>query len=114
MEEGIDFKFRDDLAKEQTDTVPIELLLDFYKGIVYRYTSMKVIEQDDQAVMKFDYEFIDTGNLQATNLRKDKQFHNIIGLILNKLILDTVEYEQTKEDYNAGRTDDTQEYIEES
>ena len=114
MQEGIDFKFRDDLIKEKTDTVPIELMIDFYSGIVYRYEKMQIVEQDNQAIMKFDYTILESGKLKEKNLRKDQRFHEILGVILNKMLLDAAEWEQTREDMNARRTDDTQEYIEES
>lgn len=114
MQEGVDFKFRDDLIKEKTDTVPIELMVDFYRGIVYRYNKMQIVEEKDQARMRFDYDIIVSGKLKEKNLRNDQRFNEMLGLILNKMMLDVAEYEQAREDMNANRTDDTQEYFEES
>ena len=40
MELGIDWKFRDDLwdSNKEGTTVPIELLVDPFAGVVYNYT----------------------------------------------------------------------------
>lgn len=99
---GQDFKFRDDLKE---DTVPIELLLDPYKGVVYRYIKVGIKENDDKtATLKFDYHLHEMGEHTETKLRKDKRFTEVLGLILNTLILDVAEV-----DKNEHREDDTQE-----
>lgn len=91
---GKDFKFRDDL---KNDTVPIELLLDPYSKIVYRYTQVGVKENDNStATLKFQYDLIEMGDYTETSLRKDKVFENILGLILNLLILDAADDEHRK------------------
>lgn len=104
MIEGTDFKFRDDL---KMDTVPIELLLDSYKGVVYNYQKLQVVENEDQtATMKFEYNIIETGNYKKKEvLEKDPKFQQVVGLILNKMLLDIAEHEAM----NANRTDDTEE-----
>ena len=94
---GVDYKFRDDI---KDDTVPIELLTGPYKGIVYRYTKVAVKEkEDDTAVMQFDYHLYHTGELSETTIRRDRKFTQHIGLILNALILETVENEN-REDHS--------------
>mgnify|MGYP003321357007 CR=1 FL=1 len=99
---GKDFKFRDDLKE---DTVPIEILLDPYKGIVYRYIKVGVKENDNEtATLKFQYHLYEMGEHTETKLRKDQQFERTLGLILNTLILDAAEADQ-----NEHREDDTQE-----
>ena len=86
---GEDFRFRDDMKK---DTVPIELLLDPYKEVIYRYTEVGVKENNNHtATLKFDYELFEMGDHTATSLRKDKRFTEILGLILNTLILEAGE-----------------------
>jgi hypothetical protein len=94
MELGKDYQFRDDkydLKGPVTQTVPIELLLDSYKGIIYRYTTVAFDEETEQAKMKFTYEIIDPMNYTRRKLQKDKKFQEILGLILNTLILEALE-----------------------
>lgn len=108
MIEGKDFKFRDDM---KLDTVPIEILLDSYKGVVYHYQKLHVVENEDEtATMKFEYKILDTGNFKKKEvLEKDPKFQQVLGLILNKMLLDIAEHEAM----NENRTDDTEELIEE-
>lgn len=83
---GIDFKFRNDI---EADTVPIELLLAAYKGVVYRYQKIGIRENDDDsATLKFEFELFETGNFSKRKLKKDPRFKEILGLILNTLILE--------------------------
>ena len=88
---GEDFEFNDTL---KTDTAAIKLLTGPYKNVIYRYTSMSVKENNnDTATMQFDYELFEMGEHTETSLRKDKRFTEHIGLILNTLIIEAVEYE---------------------
>jgi len=100
MEVNKDYKFRDDLVKSKEDTVPIEILIDPYKGVVYRYTAVgaKVLKEDVQAVLQFKYDILDPGIFSETTLRKDKYFERHIGLILNTLILEVAEAPDVGED----------------
>lgn len=91
---GEDFKFRDDMKQ---DTVPIELMLDPYKGVIYRYTKVGIKENDNEtATLQFDYELYERGNHTETKLRKDKRFTGTLGLILNTIILEVDEDEHRK------------------
>jgi len=108
---GEDFKFRDDLIADNKDTVPIEVLVDPYKGIVYNYTTVTVKENEDEtATLKFSYNVM--RNPSNVNLENDTVFENFIGLILNKLILEVSDADRTK-NLNENRKDDTEEFIEE-
>lgn len=91
MELGTDYKFRDDLfnEKEEGSTVPIELTLDPFTGIVYRYTTVKFkVGEDDIPRLQYDYEIIKTNDLSMITLRKSENFNRILGLILNAMLLD--------------------------
>lgn len=104
-----DFKFRDDM---KYDTVPIEILLDLYKGVVYRYVKVGIRENNnDTAVLKFEYDLYEMGNHTETSLRKDKLFDRTLGLILNSIIVDVAEIEGQVGDEH--REDDSQEPNEE-
>lgn len=108
MELGIDYIFRDDLfnAKEEGTTVPIELVLDPFKGIVYRYTTVTFkMDEDDIPRLLFDYEIIKTNDLSMVTLRKNEKFKATLGLILNTLLLDSSEAEGVSE----TRTDNPKE-----
>ena len=96
MEPGTDFKFRDDLfnAKEDGSTCPIELMLDPFAGVVYRYTTVKFkLGEDDIPRIQFEYEIIKTNDLSMMTLRKNEKFNQTIGLILNALLLDAADQE---------------------
>lgn len=99
---GEDYGFRDDMKEE---TVPIELLTGPYKGVILRYNTVAIKEMDDDtAKLLFDYELLEMGNHTETSLRKDNQFTQHIGLVLNSMILETLD---TLEDNNAVGEDDT-------
>lgn len=96
---GEDYGFRDDMKEE---TVPIELLTGPYKGVILRYTTVAIQEQEDnQAKLKFDYELYETGDHTMVGLRKDKVFEQHIGLILNAMILESLEApkNESRDDY---------------
>jgi hypothetical protein len=96
MELGTDYKFRDDLfdSKEEGTTVPIELTLDPFAGIVYRYTTVGFkLGEDDIPRIQFDYEIIKTNDLSMMTLRKNEKFNTTLGLILNAMLLDMADME---------------------
>lgn len=87
-----DYRLREDMDEKTHDTLPIELLSGPYKGVLYRYTTVQLQEQDNGfATMKFQYELYEMGDHTETALRKDQNFTKHIGLILNQIILDTLE-----------------------
>lgn len=107
MELGTDWIFRDDLfnAKEEGTTVPIEILVDPFAGVVYRYTTVGFkMGEDDVPRMQYDYEIIKTNDLSMITLRKNTKFNTMLGLILNNLLLDASEAEGASE----TRTNDTE------
>lgn len=109
MELGTDYIFRDDLfnEKEERSTVPIELILDPFKGIVYRYTTVTFkMDEDNVPRLIYDYEIIKTNDLSMMTLRKDEKFNVILGLVLNTLILDATEQENGMD--IETRTNDTE------
>jgi uncharacterized membrane protein len=92
---GVDYKFRDDMKQ---DTVPIEILTGMYKGVVCRFTKVSIHEQkNNTATLKFDYELFETGENTMVSLRKDVLFTEYLGLILNSMILSTLDREEDNE-----------------
>jgi hypothetical protein len=106
---GEDYRFHDELS-EKYDTVPIELLIDPYKGVILRFTKVAIKEVGDgTAKLNFGYDLIELGeNHTETSLRNDKKFENFAGLILNAMILEVAEA-----DANKSGKDDTQVVTEE-
>lgn len=97
---GQDYRLRDDLYEEDK-TLPIELLTGPYAGVIMRFTTVSIKEiEDDQAKMLFDYELLEMGNHTETSLRKDDRFTHHAGLVLNTMILETLESK-----YATGKND---------
>lgn len=108
MELGTDYIFRDDLFDPKKDgtTVPIELKLDPFTGVVYRYTIVTFkMDEDNIPRLLYDYEIEKTNDLSMVTLRKNQKFNEVLGLILNSLLLDASEAEGMSE----VRTNDTKE-----
>jgi hypothetical protein len=108
MQVGTDYKFRDDLfnSKQDGSTCPIELMLDPFAGVVYRYTTVTFkMGEDNIPRLLYDYEIEKTNDLSMVTLRKNEKFNAILGLILNDLLLDASEAEGASE----TRTDNSKE-----
>ena len=91
MEMGKDYSFRDDLfnPKEDGSTVPIEILIEPFVGVVYRYTTVGFkVDENDIPRLQYDYEIIKTNDLSMITLRKNQKFNDVLGLILNAMLLD--------------------------
>lgn len=100
MELGTDYIFRDDLFDPKRDgtTCPIEILVDPFAGIVYRYTTVTFrMGEDNVPRMLYDYEIEKTNDLSMVTVRKNQKFNTMIGLILNDLLLDASEAEGVSE-----------------
>lgn len=111
MEAGIDYKFRDDLfnPKEEGNTCPIELLLDPFSGVVYRYTTVNFkLDEDDIPRLQYDYEIVKTNDLSMITLRKNQKFNEILGLILNAMLLDLGDAVENENRNNNPEEPDTE------
>lgn len=96
MEQGIDYNFRDDLwiESKKESTVPIEILIDPFKGVVYNYTTVSFkVGEDDVPRIGYDYEIIKTNDLSMITLRKNEKFNTMLGLILNAMLLELADAE---------------------
>lgn len=108
-----DFKFRDDLVKTVSDTVPIELLTGRYKDVIFRYTTVSIQEQENlSARLQFDYDLLETGKHTKDSLEEDKKFEFHIGLILNTLILEATEDPKEPKDTNGIGKNDPEKFVE--
>lgn len=96
MELGTDYLFRDDLFddKKEGSTVPIELLVDPFAGVVYNYTTVTFrVDENDVPRIGYDYDIIKTNDLSMTTLRKNEKFNTMLGLILNAMLLEMADAE---------------------
>jgi hypothetical protein len=99
---GEDFKFRDDF---KTDTIPVEILTDPFKGVILRFTEVGVEELNDgTAKLRYQYELYEMGSHTEISLRNNQKFVEFAGLILNTIILEAAELDGA----------DRESYIEES
>ena len=98
MIEQQDFRFRDDMSQGvEKNTVPIEILTDPYKSVIFRFTTVGIKEMENgTAVLRFQYDLLDVGEFTETTLRNDKRFEQHLGLLLNHLILESAEHEQNE------------------
>lgn len=104
---GEDFKFREDL---DGDTVPIEILVEQFKGVVFRFTEVGFREDGDgTGRLKFQYDIHDPADFSELKLRKSAEFQTFLGLILNSLILETVNDDSNT---NDNRESDSEKLIE--
>lgn len=100
MQLNKDYKFRDDLFKkiEEGSTTPIEILVDPYKGVCYRYTAVVFKTEEDPPRMVYAYDILDAGKFSETTLRKDEYFIKMLGVILNAVLLEVAEHENRGND----------------
>ena len=111
MEVSKDFKFRDDMfdSKDANSTVPIELTVDPFNGIIYRYTTVRFkLGEDDIPRLQYDYEIIKTNDLSMITLRKNKKFNEVLGLILNSMLLDLGDAEANENGNNNSEESDSE------
>lgn len=111
MQVGSDYKFRDDLfnPKEDGSTVPIELMIDPFAGVVYRYTTVGFkVGEDDIPRIQYDYEIIKTNDLSMITLRKNEKFNTMLGLILNAMLLDLGDASEVEAGANNTKESDTE------
>lgn len=115
---NVDYKFRDDLfdseKAEFSNTVPIELMVGGFRGVVYRYTIVTIKElTEGEPRLQFQYEIVSLPEndgdhtLTEDNLRNDPWFEKFIGAVLNAIMLDSLEIE--KELSDANRSYDSEE-----
>ena len=61
-----------------------------YDGVVYRYGKVGIEENGDSAVLRFNYEIVDSNGIPVEVIGDD--FKNIIGDILTEIIEEQTEY----------------------
>jgi hypothetical protein len=66
----------------------IGILKGRYAGVLYHYGKAQIVEDDGFAKLIFDYTIIHAPYLSIDALRKDEEFHAMIGDILTQILLE--------------------------
>ena len=94
LKEGVDYHFFDFKDLKVTG---IELLMDKYKGVIYHYQKVRVVEEVEFARLQFGYTIVHPGEHDIDDLTNDEDLHIIMGDVLT-IILETQANEQTRTD----------------
>jgi len=95
LEEGVDFRFLD---FKDSDITGIELLIPEYLGVVFHFGKVKIIEEEGTAKVKFGYTLVYPGDLwDIDELNKNSEFHNIMGEVLNYILMTQSKLEEMNE-----------------
>lgn len=86
--EGVDYCFRDDIENADGLSI-IELLNGPYSGIMYCYgrTNIETVDSEN-GVLKFQFKVLGITDEEKEEYRKNKDFIQYIGEVLNSIILD--------------------------
>lgn len=99
MKEGKDYLLvEDDLHPDQ---FLIQLTSSGYAGVIYRYGKVSIIEENNQARLKFIYKIESVPDSLVPHrdkLQDDPEFNNLLGDILSDII--------SNNDYKIGRPND--------
>jgi len=101
---GQDYLLRDDIYDPKKDeTLPVELMVPNYEGVVYRYGKVNIVEEeeDDSARIQYLFDVIESGSHKTEDLEKDKVFMEITGLVLNSLILEVLNSDANGKNNNS-------------
>jgi hypothetical protein len=90
LEESKDFRFVD---FKDSDITGIELLLTEFRGLVYHYNEVKLLEENGQAKLQFGYNIVHTGENQLEDLQSDEKLHIIMGDLLTYILMNKAEDE---------------------
>lgn len=93
MIEGRDYIFRDDIMKESDEPIAIQLV---EEGVVYRYLTVQVLNNDDPPMLHFKYEIISN----PFNTPEDHQLIETMGHVLSTVILEGIEQDDAREDHS--------------
>jgi hypothetical protein len=96
LKEGVDYHFFDFKDLKVTG---IELLMEKYKGVIYHYQKVRVVEEGEFARLQFGYTIVHPGEHDIDGLTKDENLHTIMGDILTS-ILTAQANEQIRTDYS--------------
>ena len=97
LKHGEDFLFFDSDDKTVTG---IHLIKGKYKGILYHYHKVRVVEEGEFARLQFGFTVIDPAGHDPDELTNDEEFSTIMGDILQTILLAKIEDEKNRNDYS--------------
>lgn len=100
------YKVDEDFQLVQSDDdkiTGIGILKGKYAGVLYHYGKAQIVEEGEVARLTFDYTVVHTPNFTIDELKKDENFHTMIGDILTEILMET-DNEKTR-NYNSQEFD---------
>jgi hypothetical protein len=94
-----DFKVFDIMDGDNKVTA-VELMIEDYENVIYRYHQARVVEDQGVARLQYGYTILDSGNKDIDVLNSDEKFFTIMGDILQVILIQKIENEQTRTDYS--------------
>jgi len=87
---GVDYRFRDDLDLDPSNTCPIELI---ESGLIIRLGAIKVVDKDTRPELSFQYHVLSNPN----NAEIDDDIVTLIGDMLVTFMIQRMENDNTNE-----------------
>jgi len=86
MTEDKDYRFID--STHDSTHVSIEILKGDFAGIKYYYKELSISEEDDAAILRYDFVIINGNELYESveELRNDEDFKIVMNKILHKIL----------------------------
>lgn len=96
--ENVDWTFvnPDGYDFDNAPVTAIGVLMEEYKGVLYHYHKVRVVEEGEAARLQFGYTILQSGKHDIDDLTKDEKFHTIMGDILSEIIMAQKQDEQTR------------------
>jgi hypothetical protein len=89
------FKFID---FENSELTGIMILMGKYKGVLYHYNKVRVVEDSGIAKLEFGYTLVDSGKLDIDAVNEDGSFTVVMGDILTEILSNKQYNEQIRTD----------------
>ena len=89
------FKFID---FENSKITGIMILVGKFKGVLYHYNKVRVVEDSGIAKLEFGYTLVDVGQLDMDTVNDDAEFTVVMGDILTEIISNKEYNEQIRTD----------------
>jgi len=89
------FKFID---FENSELTGIMILVGKFKGVLYHYNKVRVVEDSGIAKLEFGYTLVDVGQLDMDTINGDAEFTVVMGDILTEILSNKEYNEQIRTD----------------
>ena len=75
------------LPQEEDELTQIKITTGKYAGVIYSYGKVNFIPEIEVGKLQFNFEIVDSGELDVLALHEDQNFVTIMGDILTDIIL---------------------------